>query len=152
MWRLDPFIGTFGTMLIAYGLDRWILSARERGARMLTPTPYLLTSIAADLILAVFLLGLAWLILFRDNRSKIVAFIVFMIGLGFALFPVVLAEIPAGFGFLSTPQFRFLRVTLIYSAPTSHLITASTFISVTGLLGLVPFQKTWLQRMYRFFG
>ncbi len=152
MWRLDPFIGTFGTMLIAYGLDRWILSARERGARMLTPTPYLLTSIAADLILAVFLLGLAWLILFRDNRSKVVAFFVFVIGLGFTLFPVVLADIPDVFGFLFTPEFRFLRVTLIYSAPNSHLISASAFISMTGLLGLVPFKKTWLQRINRFFG
>jgi hypothetical protein len=152
MWRLDPFIGTFGTLLVAYGMDRWILSARERGIRSLTPAPYLLTSIAADLILAVLLLGLAWLILFRDKRSKVVAFSLFAIGLGLALLPVVLALIPGAFAFLFSPEFRVLRVTLIYSAPNSHLISASAFVSMTGLLGLVPFRKAWLIRLYKFFG
>ncbi len=152
MWRLDPIIGMFGTMLVAYGLDRWILSARERGIRTLTPAPYLLSTITADLILAVLLLGLAWLILYRDKRSKVVAFCLFSIGLGITMFPVALSYVPGLFAFLFTPEFRALRVTLIYSAPNSHLISASAFISMTGLLGLVPFRREWLSRVHKIFG
>ena len=152
MWRLDPIIGMLGTMFIAYGLDRWILSARERGIRTLSPMPYLLTAIISDLVLAVLLLGLAWLVLFREKRSKFVAVSIFSIGLGMTILPVLLAQIPGVFSFLFTPELRVLRVTLIYSAPTSHLSSASAFISMTGLLGLVPFRKAWLDRLYKFFG
>jgi hypothetical protein len=152
MWRLDPIIGMLGTMFFAYGLDRWILATRLQGFKTLSHAPYLLTAIASDLILATLLLGLAWLNLFREKRSKVVSFSIFLIALGVTIFPILLAIIPGFFAFLFTPEFRVLRVTLIYSAPTSQLFSASAFISMTGLFGLIPFRKAWLDRLYKLFG
>ena len=151
MWRFDAIIGMGFTLFVAYGLDRWVQSTRERAFASFSHADYFINSIIADLLLAILSLFLAWIVLFRGQKSYLVAGIYLAIGAAITIVPFYLASTPGEFPFLLNPEFRILRITLLYSSPNTRLLTISTLISVIGLIGLIPIQMEHLRKFFPFY-
>lgn len=147
MWRLDALYGLAGVLTLAYGLDRWTRSLRETGLVNFKIGPYLWGTTAANLLLAMLIMALAAYILSRPRRSRLVAWLYLLIGLILALLPIALATIPASFSFLWSPSWRTLRISLMYSAPTSRLTYTSALIAAIGLMDLLPRDHRWRERL-----
>jgi hypothetical protein len=148
MWRFDAVLGMGFTLLVAYGLDRWVQSTRELAFASFSHTDYFINSIIADLLLAFFSLFLAWIVLFRGQKCYLVAGMYLIIGAAITIFPYFLASTPGEFPFLLDPEFRVLRITLLYSSPNTRLLTISTLISVIGLIGLFPIRMEHFRKFF----
>ncbi len=125
-----------GELFIAYDLDTWREVLRQQNALTANLTTIVLWSYSISyLLMAAALLSLfAWM-MYRQQRSKWVAWIYIVVGLFFCAFPVIYFS-PAAW--LVTP---FIAAS---SFPT-YLPTAGAFIAITGLALLVIPRRTLIQ-------
>ncbi len=130
--QIVPLAGMVIALLLAFGLDRVILLLREENARALTAGYALLwTYVLANLVLAICLLMLFWIIAARGERSKLVAVIFLIVGIPVLFAPVI----------YFTPAFAGLNLT-DYLLPDTLLYQAGVFMAAIGLLSLIlPRQK-----------
>lgn len=124
--------GMVGLLAVAYGLDRWLeVQQRKIVTQTFNPMPRLLLSVAANLLMAGSLLALSWLVIFRGDRSRLVASIFLIVGLFLTLYPAIA---PAAHSVLSLsgPMRLFL-----YLLPNSLLARSGAFLAVIGLVSLM---------------
>jgi hypothetical protein len=136
MHALDALLGLVLTLGAVYGLDRWVLTLREAGYRTFDMAPFWWSSMLANMATGGLLLALAWLVLFRGRRSYTVLLAYLVTGLGFTFLPLILARLPASIALFSAPEFRVLRVTLLYSTPNTRLHLVGAAVAAIGVIGM----------------
>jgi hypothetical protein len=121
-------LGMIITLLLAYGLDYWVQSAKQTASQTFDMVPLMWGAGLANLLLAGAFLLLAWFVALRAKRNRYRAAIFIMSGL--------LSTFSAGIYFaLPAVVLPFDPVPFLVS--TSHLSLAGAFIAVLGLASLV---------------
>ncbi len=133
--RMSPaalaVIGLIVVLGIAYGLDALIALLIRRTSQTFTLSYVILWShVCGALVLAAALLLLFWFVLNRVPRSAWIAALYLIVGLVFALFPV-LYYVPAIGSWIPT-----FFVVVLTSMPR-YTILAGSFIAITGLFMLI---------------
>ncbi len=149
MPAIDALIGLIASLLVVYGLDFWTQRLREAGFRSLDVTPYYWGSILANLVFAAILLALAWLTYFRAERRRLVVWLYLLTGLIVAFSSILLSSIPASLPLFTDPQFRILRIGLLYSGAHSRLQFLGAFLAILGALGISPDFNRWVLERLR---
>ncbi len=125
-----PFslIGMAATLVIAYGVDWGLKSLAETAQRTFVYEPYLWLAGPANLVLAGALVALAWFVIFRAERSKVVSSIFVIVGLlvTFSFAIIISAKVLLPIGYL-----------LAFLTPNSHLVYAGGFMAVIGIAGFI---------------
>lgn len=129
--RAISLTGMVGTLVIAYGLDRWLEVQKKMAARTLSFMPHYWLWVGANLLIAGSLLGLSWLVIFRGDRSKLVASILLIVGSLLALCPALTVTAYSAFS-VSEPMRLFA-----YLLPDSLLAHSGAFLAVIGLVSLM---------------
>lgn len=95
MKKWIPYLGLVSTWMISYGLDYGVNRLQQNGVENFILIPYLWGNGVANLILAVLLLGLTWLVYIKYPLRRIAALIFAMIGLSVTFYPALAASLPA---------------------------------------------------------
>ena len=125
-------VAMFVTLWVAHLLDQWLEHARQIRSQTFNTSPYLWSYAITNLVLALFVAVLIWLVFFKAGRSRVVGLIFLGFGLIFSLLPVLYLTVPA----LST-SFPRLAHTMITFAPTTLFSKVSAIVFGIGILSLI---------------
>ena len=128
MTKLFSLIGMAATLVIAYGVDWGLKSLAATAQRTFVYEPYLWLAGPANLVLAGALGALAWFVVFRAERSKVVSSIFVIIGLSvtFSFAAIISARGSLRLGDL-----------MAFLTPSSHLVYAGSFVAAIGIAGFI---------------
>lgn len=121
-------LGMISTLLLAYGLDYWVQSAKQTASQTFDLIPLMWGAGLANLILAGAFLLLTWVTVIRTNGNKLWAAVFVVTGL--------LATFSVGLYFALSPgALPFDPLPILTSI--SHFSLAGAFIAALGLAGLI---------------
>ena len=129
--RMSSLVGLIVTLIIAYGLDRWLAALKKSAEASFNFATLAWGYTATNLIMAGVLLTLSWFVVFRD-RSKFVSSIFLVVGLLFSVaFPNLIFLFP---GKTIIPAASLLGRLIYYAGSNLHFTYA--FITIIGVVGL----------------
>jgi len=125
--QIASLAGMIIVLLLAFGLDRALLFVMEENSITFLPSyPVLWAYPVANLVLAISLLVLFWLVAVKSERSKLVAAIFLGVGALMLFAPLI----------YFTAAFANLKV-IDYLMPEKLLYHTGAFIAAIGLLALI---------------
>lgn len=130
MRKAAPFIAILVTLAVAYGFDRWLESARNIATATISVVAYQWAVLGANLVFALCILGLAWLVLDGRGQNRWPAILCFAVGLLICFLPT-----PPFWGL--GPQVPARMAPLLMASPHSLVGHAAAFMVVIGLAGLL---------------
>ena len=133
---MTTFISLAGLVIVfflAYGFDRLIMAFQQAASAAFALSSFLWLSGIANLILAGALLLLAWFVIFRAARSRLVSVIFIVLGLTGTFVSAFI------FTFFSTlPPLGVYE----FLTPYSRVVIAAGLVAVIGIAGLIPRKST----------
>jgi hypothetical protein len=127
LWNMLALAGMLVTFSIAHSLDRWIEGLRADAAQSFDFLPVAANLAVANLILAVCLIVLAWLVSQRPT-TWLIGLIYIVAGLLVTLGPAVA---------LARPALRPSLAVFATVSPISRVEIAAAFIAVIGVYGVL---------------
>ncbi len=133
---LSPLAGLVLTLAFAYGVDRWLVSARNAAQAWLSVTAYQWAMSLANVLFAAFALGLAWLALRQPAGARRAWAMLFLV------VGVLVIVLPAPPFWSFGPNVPLSLLYVVQASPHSFFGMAGAFLAVIGLAGLLLPQVT----------
>ena len=126
MSKILSFAGLVITFFGAFICDRWLELLRIETARSFAIAPYLWIAGAANLLLAIALLALAWYVIFRVGKSIWVSSVFVFVGLALTFASAIDISVTS-----TLPPLGIYD----YLVPNSHVLYAAAIVAATGIAG-----------------
>ena len=126
MEKITSYLGLFALLIYAYLIDYGISFLQMEGIQSFVLTPYLAGNFVANLLLAIGVLGLFWLLQIKRLMNRITGLVFILFGLIVMSYPLVAGKIP---GLMSILHTSLLEI-------DSKLSITSAFVVIMGLWGL----------------
>ncbi len=146
MRKVASLVGLAVVLAAAYGYDSWILPPMRRAAgQTFDPAPALWVQMFADVVIALAVLGLVWLLFRWSPPSRLVGLVYLLAG------AALVAAWPLAAAFkLEIPGFAQLNLYLALGEAGSTLVLVGPSVVAIGLARLVlPLSMAWLTRSPR---
>ncbi len=138
MKKLIAFLAMLGSLLVAYGLDWYIVELRISGSSSGQIAPVMFASLGAMLLTISMILVLFWLMVFQYPRSNLISLLYFIFGLLAPLFLIVLLVLEEQVGeYLSHPTVMTVFERFFFRIPDAYLMYTSLGILLVGLISLI---------------
>ena len=126
MSKILSFAGLVITFFVAFVCYRWIELLRIEATQSFVIAPFLWIAGAANLLLAIALLALAWYVIFRAGKSILVSSVFVLVGLALTFASAIDITVTS-----SLPPLGIYE----YLVPNSHVLYAAAIVAVTGIAG-----------------
>ena len=126
MSKILSIAGLVITIFVAFVCDRWIELLRIEATQSFAIAPYLWIAGAANLLLAIALLALAWYVIFRAGKSILVSSVFVLVGFALTFASVIDITVTS-----TLPPLGIYE----YLLPNSHVLYVAAIVAVTGIAG-----------------
>ena len=138
MKKLIAFLAMLGSLLVAYGLDWYIVELRVQSSSSGQFAPVMFASLGAMLLTISLILVLFWLMVFHYPRSNLISFLYFIFGLLAPLFLIILLVLEEQVGeYLTQPVIMTVFERFFFRIPDAYLMYTSLGVLLVGLISLI---------------
>ncbi len=138
MKKLLAFLAMLGSLVVAYGLDWYIVELRIQSANSMQFAPVMFASLGAMLLTLAMILFLFWLMVVHYPRSNLISLLYFIFGLLAPLFLIILVVAEEQVGeYLSHPTMMAVFERFFFRIPDAYLMYSSLGVLLVGLISLI---------------
>ncbi len=130
MNQLSPLAGLVAILALAYGFDRWLVSARNAAQALISVTVYQWAVSLANVLFAACALGLAWLALRQPGSARRAWAALFLV------IGAIVIVLPAPPFWSLGPNVPLSLLYVVQASPHSFFGMAGACLAVIGLAGL----------------
>jgi hypothetical protein len=138
MKKLLAFLAMLGSLVVAYGLDWYIVELRINSANSGEFAPVMFASLGAMLLTIAMILFLFWLMVFHYERSNLISLLYFIFGLVAPLFLIILLVLEEQVGeYLTQPVIMTVFERFFFRIPDAYMMYTSLGVLLVGLISLI---------------
>ena len=138
MKKLLAFLAMLGSLVIAYGLDWYLIELESNISSSLQYSLWIYASLGAMMLTIAMILFLFWLMVVHYPRSNLISLLYFIFGLLAPLFLIILVVAEEQVGeYLSHPAIMLVVERFFIQLPDSFLLYTSLGILLVGLISLI---------------
>lgn len=138
MKKLLAFLAMLGSLVVAYGLDWYLIELESQISSSLQYSLWIYASLGAMLLTIAMILFLFWLMVFQYTRSSLISLLYFFFGLLAPLFLIIIVVMGEQVGeYLSHPTIMIVVERFFIQLPDSFLLYTSLGILLVGLISLI---------------
>ena len=138
MKKLLAFLAMLGSLVVAYGLDWYLIELESQISSSLQYSLWIYASLGAMLLTIAMIIFLFWLMVFHYTRSSLISLLYFFFGLLAPLFLIIIVVMGEQVGeYLSHPTIMIVVERFFIQLPDSFLLYTSLGILLVGLISLI---------------
>jgi hypothetical protein len=138
MKKLLAFLAMLGSLVVAYGLDWYIVELESRISNSLQYSLWIYASLGAMLLTIAMILFLFWLMVVHYPRSSLISLLYFFFGLLAPLFLIIIVVMGEQVGeYLSHPLIMTVLERFFIQLPDTYLLYTSLGSLLVGLISLI---------------